>query len=248
MADVWRGMLCRPLLFSLHATAQLPRGSTATADNPTCVSVTPACLRLARTQVSSRRRPNETDAEWARRQEAARQEVNSHLLVFIHGSLQALTAIGLLQVGCCCLLLLAGGVVGRPAEEQPAAGLCPQQQSAARRCSRCMSVGAAASLCVYISMVPEQAVSPKLPTSSHDVCVCCCPAAPYCLPVVQLYPFRPRTVGLLGTLASALNCYFLLPAFPQRPKAVADKPAAAAAAGALPAFTGADGKLVAKVA
>jgi hypothetical protein len=113
--------------------------------------------------VSSRRRPNESDADWARRQEAARQEVNSHLLVFIHGSLQALTAIGLLQ----------------------------------------------------------------------------------------LYPFRPRTVGLLGTLASALNCYFLMPAFPQRPKAVADKPAAAAAAaaaGALPAFTGADGKLVAKVA
>jgi hypothetical protein len=56
-------------------------------------------LRYLHTQVSSRRRPNESDAEWARRQEAARQEVNSHLLVFIHGSLQALTAIGLLQVG-----------------------------------------------------------------------------------------------------------------------------------------------------
>lgn len=50
-------------------------------------------------QVSSRRRPNESDADWAKRQEAARQEVNSHLLVFIHGALQALTAIGLLQVG-----------------------------------------------------------------------------------------------------------------------------------------------------
>jgi hypothetical protein len=49
-------------------------------------------------QVSSRRRPNESDADWAKRQEAARQEVNSHLLVFIHGALQALTAIGLLQV------------------------------------------------------------------------------------------------------------------------------------------------------
>jgi hypothetical protein len=52
-------------------------------------------------------------------------------------------------------------------------------------------------------------------------------------------------VGLLGTLASALNCYFLMPAFPQRPKAIADKPAAAA----LPAMaTGTEGKLVAKVA
>jgi hypothetical protein len=62
---------------------------------------------------------------------------------------------------------------------------------------------------------------------------------------VQLYPFKPRTVGLLGTLASALNCYFLLPAFPQRTKAPADKPAAAAAA--LP--TGSpEMKLTAKVA
>jgi hypothetical protein len=51
--------------------------------------------------VSSRRRPTESDADWAKRQERARQEVNSHLLVFIHGSLQALTAIGLLQV-CVC--------------------------------------------------------------------------------------------------------------------------------------------------
>lgn len=51
--------------------------------------------------MSSRRRPDESDADWAKRQEAARKEVNSHLLVFIHGALQALTAIGLLQVGNC---------------------------------------------------------------------------------------------------------------------------------------------------
>lgn len=63
-----------------------------------------AIVSLLCVQVSSRRRPNESDADWAKRQEAARQEVNSHLLVFIHGSLQALTAIGLLQVGTlhCC--------------------------------------------------------------------------------------------------------------------------------------------------
>lgn len=65
-----------------------------------------------------------------------------------------------------------------------------------------------------------------------------------CVVLLQLYPFKPRTVGLLGTLASALNCYFLLPAFPQRPKpAIADKPAAPAVP-ALPA----EPKLVAKVA
>jgi hypothetical protein len=104
-------------------------------------------------QVSSRRLASESDADWAKRQEAARQEINSRLLVFIHGGLQALTAAGLLQ----------------------------------------------------------------------------------------LYPFKPRTVGLLGTLASALNCYFLLPPFPKR-VAPAAKPALAAANGA------AEGKLVAKVA
>jgi hypothetical protein len=127
-------------------------------------------------QISSRRLSGESDAEWARRQEAARKEVNAHLLVFIHGCLQALTAIGLLQ----------------------------------------------------------------------------------------LYPFRPRTVGLLGSLASALNCYFLLPPFPKRAadaKAGAGLPAAAAAAagkvsGAVGAAaaglglpsSGGEPKLVAKVA
>lgn len=98
--------------------------------------------------VSSRRLPNESDADWFKRQEAARAEINQRLLVFIHGGLQALTAAGLLQ----------------------------------------------------------------------------------------LYPFKPRTVGLFGTLASALNCYFLLPPFPKRVK-----PATAAPSSA-------DGKLVAKVA
>lgn len=97
--------------------------------------------------VSSRRLAGESDADWAKRQEAARQEINQRMLVFIHGALQALTAVGLLQ----------------------------------------------------------------------------------------LYPFKPRTVGLLGSLASALNCYFLLPAFPKRAKAVE-------------AATTQDGKLVAKVA
>jgi hypothetical protein len=104
-------------------------------------------------QLSSCRVAGETDAEWAKRQDAARTEINNRLLVFIHGGLQALTAAGLLQ----------------------------------------------------------------------------------------LYPFKPRTVGLLGTLASALNCYFLLPPFPKR-AAPAGKPALAAANGA------AEGKLVAKVA
>eukprot|EP00882_Tetradesmus_deserticola_P000620 GHRQ01000677.1.p1 GENE.GHRQ01000677.1~~GHRQ01000677.1.p1 ORF type:complete len:252 (+),score=112.71 GHRQ01000677.1:194-949(+) len=103
--------------------------------------------------LSSRRMAGETDAEWAKRQEVARQEINGRLLVFIHGALQALTAAGLLQ----------------------------------------------------------------------------------------LYPFKPRTVGMLGTLASALNCYFLLPPFPKR-AAPASKPALAAANGAV------EGKLAAKVA
>jgi hypothetical protein len=82
--------------------------------------------------MSSRRRPGETDAEWTARAAAAREEARGRLLVFLHGGLQALTAVGLLQ----------------------------------------------------------------------------------------LYPFKPRTVGLLGSLASALNCYFLLPAMPVRSKAL----------------------------
>jgi hypothetical protein len=67
--------------------------------------------------------------------------------------------------------------------------------------------------------------------------------------LLQLYPLRPRTVGLFGTLASALNCYFLLPAFPKRVQAAdaGSKPAAAAAA-AVGAIGDAAGKLVAKVA
>jgi len=89
-----------------------------------------ACCKHQSLQVSSRRLPGESDADWTRRQEAARLEVNQRLLVFIHGFVQALTAVGLLQ----------------------------------------------------------------------------------------LYPFKPRTVGLFGTVASAINCYFLLPPFPQRAK------------------------------
>ncbi|KAF8059207.1 lvsF [Scenedesmus sp. PABB004] len=103
--------------------------------------------------LSSRRLPGESDAEWARRQDAARADINGRLLVFLHGGLQALTALGLLQ----------------------------------------------------------------------------------------LYPFRPRTVGLFGSLASALNCYFLLPAMPKRP-------AKAGALSAAPAPALGEPKLVAKVA
>jgi len=42
--------------------------------------------------------------------------------------------------------------------------------------------------------------------------------------LLQLLPWRPRTVGALGTIASAINCYMLLPAYPKRelkPKLVA---------------------------
>eukprot|EP00775_Hariotina_reticulata_P008774 gene8774-8953_t len=107
-------------------------------------------------RVSSRRVPGESDADWTRRQEAARQEVNQRLLVFIHGFVQALTAVGLLQ----------------------------------------------------------------------------------------LYPFKPRTVGLFGSIASALNCYFLLPPFPQRAK----KQTAALPAGVVSPAVAGDAKLVAKIA
>jgi len=114
-------------------------------------------------KASARQRPGETEVDWAKRQEQARQEVSQHLLVFIHGFVQALTAIGLLQ----------------------------------------------------------------------------------------LLPWKPRTVGLWGTIASALNCYFLLPPFPKR--APAQKPAAVpSSGGGLPAGTSdaamAAGKLVAKTA
>lgn len=33
--------------------------------------------------------------------------------------------------------------------------------------------------------------------------------------LLQVLPFKPRTVGLLGVIASAMNCYFLFPAYPK---------------------------------
>lgn len=33
--------------------------------------------------------------------------------------------------------------------------------------------------------------------------------------LLQLAPLKPRTVGLLGVVASAMNCYFLLPSYPK---------------------------------
>jgi hypothetical protein len=61
---------------------------------------------------------------------------------------------------------------------------------------------------------------------------------------------KPRTVGFLGTVASAINCYFLLPALPRRPKpAPVPAPAPAPAAVGLPSLEGlAAGKLVPKMA
>jgi len=37
--------------------------------------------------------------------------------------------------------------------------------------------------------------------------------------LLQYLPFKPRTTGLLGVIASAMNCYMLLPAYPRAIKA-----------------------------
>jgi len=75
--------------------------------------------------------------------------------------------------------------------------------------------------------------------------------------LLQVLKLRPRTVGLLGTIASAMNCYLLLPAHPHnaqklRAAAAAQGGAAAAARGAVrgaaDALAGVGDKLVAKVA
>lgn len=55
--------------------------------------------------------------------------------------------------------------------------------------------------------------------------------------LLQLRPWKPRTVGVIGIVASAINCYMLLPALPARAPARGKAPAAAAAA-ALPAGVG----------
>jgi hypothetical protein len=34
--------------------------------------------------------------------------------------------------------------------------------------------------------------------------------------LLQLLPWKPRTVGALGVVASTMNCYLLLPAMPKR--------------------------------
>jgi hypothetical protein len=38
--------------------------------------------------------------------------------------------------------------------------------------------------------------------------------------LLQLLPFKPRTVGLLGMTASAMNCYLLLPSYPKKKMAL----------------------------
>lgn len=108
---------------------------------------------IAIMELAAPRREGESDADWAKRQEAARKETNGRLLVLFHGLVQAGTAAGLLQV---------------------------------------------------VAM-------------------------------------KPRTVGLLGTIASVINCYFLLPPFPTRER-VSKPTAVAVAAGE------AAGKLVPKMA
>lgn len=49
-------------------------------------------------QASARRLPNEGDVEWAKRQEAARKEINQRLLVLVHGLVQ----VGGAQALCMC--------------------------------------------------------------------------------------------------------------------------------------------------
>lgn len=36
--------------------------------------------------------------------------------------------------------------------------------------------------------------------------------------LLQVLPFKPRTIGFLGVVASAMNCYMLLPAYPKKAK------------------------------
>jgi hypothetical protein len=102
--------------------------------------------------VSSRRRPNESDADWAKRQEAARQEVNSHLLVFIHGSLQALTAIGLLQVGGRHWDFRHGwGLTGCSQAKLAWAGICNDAWGGCGRCHQSLFFG-----CKQSSQIEEK--------------------------------------------------------------------------------------------
>lgn len=48
-----------------------------------------------------------------------------------------------------------------------------------------------------------------------------CPQALLAVGLLELRPWKPRTVGLLGIIASAINCYMLTPA---RPAAVVVQP------------------------
>lgn len=42
--------------------------------------------------------------------------------------------------------------------------------------------------------------------------------------LLELRPWKPRTVGILGIVASALNCYMLFPALPTPAKASSKSP------------------------
>ncbi len=43
---------------------------------------------------------------------------------------------------------------------------------------------------------------------------CCHRQASLAAGLLQLAPLKPRTVGMLGVVASAMNCYFLMPPYP----------------------------------
>jgi hypothetical protein len=45
-----------------------------------------------------------------------------------------------------------------------------------------------------------------------------CAQAALAAGLLELRPWRPRTVGVLGIVASLMNCYMLYPATPAPPK------------------------------
>lgn len=53
---------------------------------------------------------------------------------------------------------------------------------------------------------------PTIQVSLAKSHVCACVQAALAVGLLQLRPWKPRTVGFLGIVASAINCYMLTPA------------------------------------
>lgn len=161
--------------------------------------------------------------------EAQRQKVFQHKWLAIHGVVQALLAAGLLQVRCPARRRL--GARQKPCRLWPnyAPWACRGPAMLPPTTARRHAAPASPLICLRHSPAVHHPTRPLLPSTQP-------PAPMHAQPChnPQVAPFKPRTVGFLGVVASAMNCYFLM--FPGKllPPLSAPPPPPALAVAGLP--------------